>query len=70
MASSCAEKACGRRAEVWYFAGAVLKKWLMDYDTAFLGVDDTFLQKIGASETPLAGWWFHFFKFSSRNLWK
>lgn len=22
----------------WYFAGAVLKKWLMDYDTAFLGV--------------------------------
>mmetsp|Transcript_16578 Transcript_16578/g.28101 ORF Transcript_16578/g.28101 Transcript_16578/m.28101 type:complete len:368 (-) Transcript_16578:173-1276(-) len=23
----------------WYFAGAVLKKWLMDYDTAFLGVD-------------------------------
>ena len=60
----------GWRAEVWYFAGAVLKKWLMDYDTAFLGVDDTFLQKIGASETPLAGWWFHvFFEFSSRNLW-
>lgn len=26
---------------VWYFAGAVLKKWLMDYDTAFLGVDVT-----------------------------
>lgn len=27
--------------QVWYFAGAVLKKWLMDYDTSFLGVEES-----------------------------
>ncbi|CAK9040310.1 unnamed protein product [Durusdinium trenchii] len=24
---------------MWYFAGALMKKWLMEYDVAFLGVD-------------------------------
>eukprot|EP00913_Durusdinium_trenchii_P000971 g897.t1 len=36
---SMAFKALGSLAEMWYFAGALMKKWLMEYDVAFLGVD-------------------------------
>ncbi|CAK9040312.1 unnamed protein product [Durusdinium trenchii] len=39
---------------MWYFAGALMKKWLMEYDVAFLGVDVAWISTSGLERTK--GW--------------